>query len=128
MRARREVILSAGTVNTARLLQVSGVGPADLLARIGVPVVHELRGVGANFRDHYASRFVMRARKGVETLNELARAEASGWRSAPLYALRAEALTLAGRTDEAEQARAAAETLNPRIFETESALIWFSHG
>jgi choline dehydrogenase len=73
VRARREVILSAGTVNTARLLQVSGVGSADLLGRIGVPVVHELRGVGANFRDHYASRFVMRARKGVETLNELAR-------------------------------------------------------
>jgi choline dehydrogenase len=73
VRARREVILSAGTVNTARLLQVSGVGPADLLGRLGVPVLHEMRGVGANFRDHYASRFVMRARPGVETLNELSR-------------------------------------------------------
>jgi choline dehydrogenase len=73
VRARREVIVSAGTVNTARLLQVSGVGPEDLLGRIGVPVVHALRGVGANFRDHYASRFVMRAKPGVETLNELAR-------------------------------------------------------
>ena len=73
VRARREVILSSGTVNTARLLQVSGVGPAGLLGDLGVPVVHELRGVGSNFRDHYASRFVMRARKGVETLNELSR-------------------------------------------------------
>jgi choline dehydrogenase len=73
VRARREVILSAGTVNTARLLQVSGIGPAELLSSIGVPVVHELRGVGANFRDHYASRFVMRARQGVQTLNELTR-------------------------------------------------------
>ena len=73
VRARREVILSTGTVNTARLLQVSGVGPADLLGRLGVPVVHELRGVGANFRDHYASRIVMRAKPGVETLNELSR-------------------------------------------------------
>lgn len=73
VRARREVILSAGTVNTARLLQVSGVGPADLLGSLGVEVVHALRGVGANFRDHYASRFVMRARAGVETLNELSR-------------------------------------------------------
>ncbi|NKC33459.1 GMC family oxidoreductase [Falsiroseomonas selenitidurans] len=73
VRARREVILSAGTVNTARLLQISGVGPADLLGRLGVPVVHELRGVGSNFRDHYASRFVMRAKPGVETLNELSR-------------------------------------------------------
>jgi choline dehydrogenase len=73
VRARREVILCAGTVNTARLLQVSGIGPADLLARLGVPVVQEVRGVGANFRDHYASRFVMRAKPGVKTLNELSR-------------------------------------------------------
>ncbi|WP_137177302.1 GMC family oxidoreductase [Roseomonas sp. AR75] len=73
VRARREVILSAGTVNTARLLQVSGVGPSDLLGRLGVPVVHELRGVGSNFRDHYAARFVMRAKPGVATLNELSR-------------------------------------------------------
>jgi choline dehydrogenase len=73
VRARREVILSAGTVNTARLLQVSGVGPAELLGAIGVPAVHALRGVGANFRDHYAARFVMRAKAGVATLNELSR-------------------------------------------------------
>ncbi|MBU8537835.1 GMC family oxidoreductase [Falsiroseomonas tokyonensis] len=71
--ARKEVIVSAGTCNTARLLQVSGVGPADLLGRLGVPVVHELRGVGSNFRDHYASRLVMRAKPGVETLNQLGR-------------------------------------------------------
>lgn len=73
VRARREVILSSGTANTARLLQVSGIGPAPLLARIGVPVLHELPGVGENFRDHYASRFVMRAKPGVETLNELSK-------------------------------------------------------
>ncbi|MBL6455000.1 GMC family oxidoreductase N-terminal domain-containing protein [Belnapia sp. T6] len=73
VRARREVILSSGTVNTARLLQVSGVGPEALLQDLGVPVVHALRGVGANFRDHYASRFVMRAKPGVETLNQLGR-------------------------------------------------------
>jgi len=72
VRARREVILSAGTVNTARLMQLSGIGPASTLARIGVPVFHELP-VGENFRDHYASRLVMRAKSGVETLNELAR-------------------------------------------------------
>jgi choline dehydrogenase len=73
VRARREVILSAGTVNTARLLQVSGVGPAGLLAELGVPMVHELRGVGENFRDHYAVRCVVKARAGTVTLNELSR-------------------------------------------------------
>jgi choline dehydrogenase len=73
VRARREVVLSAGTVNTARLLQVSGIGPAETLGDIGVPVQHELRGVGENFRDHYAVRIVMRAKPGTTTLNELAR-------------------------------------------------------
>ncbi len=71
--ARREVILSAGTVNTARLMQVSGIGPAALLQELGVPVRHHLPGVGENFRDHYAVRIVMRARPGVMTLNELSR-------------------------------------------------------
>jgi len=71
VRARREVIVSSGTVNTAKLLQLSGVGPASLLQAIGVPVVHELRGVGENFRDHYGVRIVARARD-VTTLNELA--------------------------------------------------------
>ncbi len=71
--ARREVVLCSGTVNTARLLQISGVGPAGLLGNLGVPVVHELRGVGENFRDHYAVRCVVRARPGTVTLNELAR-------------------------------------------------------
>ncbi len=84
VRARREVVLCSGTVNTARLLQVSGVGPAALLERLGVPVVHELRGVGENFRDHYASRVVMRAKPGVQTLNQLSRgvrlgAEVARW-------------------------------------------------
>ncbi|MEY9463986.1 GMC family oxidoreductase [Bradyrhizobium ottawaense] len=73
VRARREVILSTGTVNTARLLQVSGIGPAPALASLGVPLRHELNGVGANFRDHYAVRIVMKARPDVVTLNELSR-------------------------------------------------------
>ena len=71
--ARREVILSAGTVNTARLLQISGVGDPEWLAELGVPVVHALRGVGRNFRDHFAVRCVMRAKPGTPTLNELSR-------------------------------------------------------
>lgn len=71
--ARREVIVSAGTVNSARLLQVSGIGPAPLLQGLGIPVLHALAGVGENFRDHYASRIVMRAKSHVRTLNEIAR-------------------------------------------------------
>ncbi len=72
MRARREVIVSSGTANTAKLLQLSGVGSAALLGTLGVPVVHELRGVGENFRDHYSVRMVARVRNSV-TMNELSR-------------------------------------------------------
>jgi choline dehydrogenase len=72
VRARREVVLCCGTANTAKLLQISGVGPGPLLASIGVPVVHELRGVGENFRDHYSARLVARVRNSI-TINELAR-------------------------------------------------------
>ena len=78
IRARREVIISAGTVNTARLLQISGIGPVGLLGDLGIPVRHELAGVGENFRDHFAARMVMRAKSGTTTLNELARGSRLG--------------------------------------------------
>ena len=67
--ARREVILSTGTANTAKLLQISGVGPAWLLGELGVPVVADLP-VGENFRDHYATRIVARV-KNIRTMNEM---------------------------------------------------------
>lgn len=84
VRARREVIVSAGTINTPRLLQLSGVGAGAHLAELGVPVVHDLPGVGENFRDHCSVRVVARAKKGVVTMNELTRgprlfAQAARW-------------------------------------------------
>lgn len=63
-----------------------------------------------------------------DALAQLQRAEASGWRSASLYALRAEAAALAGDTDLSETAREQALALNPRIFDPRIALVWFSHG
>lgn len=50
--ASRNVILAAGAVNTPRLLQLSGVGPASLLESLGIDVVVDNPGVGANFQDH----------------------------------------------------------------------------
>jgi len=52
VRFGREVILSAGALETPRLLQLSGVGPAKLLQALGVPVVADLPGVGRNLREH----------------------------------------------------------------------------
>src|SRR4029077_8367152 len=56
VKGAREVILSGGTINSPHLLQVSGIGPAAHLQSIGVSVVHDLPGVGANLSDHYAIR------------------------------------------------------------------------
>ena len=70
--ARREVIVCAGALNTPKLLQLSGVGPAALLQSLGVPVVRDLPGVGANLSDHFSVRIVMGV-KNTTTINELSR-------------------------------------------------------
>src|SRR4029077_7290235 len=70
--AAREVILCGGAVNSPHLLQISGIGPAAHLQSIGVPVVHDLPGVGANLNDHYVVR-VTHGGRGAETINQLAR-------------------------------------------------------
>ncbi|MDB5688755.1 MAG: hypothetical protein JWL91_631 [Sphingomonas bacterium] len=54
--AAAEVILSAGTFNTPQLLLLSGIGPADELREMGVPVVHDLPDVGRNLQDHHSIR------------------------------------------------------------------------
>jgi choline dehydrogenase len=51
-RARREVLVCSGAIASPQLLQRSGVGPAPLLRDLGIPVVHDLPGVGANLQDH----------------------------------------------------------------------------
>jgi choline dehydrogenase len=70
--AAREVVVSGGTVNSPHLLQISGIGPPDHLKAIGVAVVHELPGVGANLSDHFAVRVSHRVKNEV-SVNQLAR-------------------------------------------------------
>ena len=67
-RARKEVILCAGAVQSPQILELSGVGQADLLAEHGIGLVHELPGVGENYRDHYAAGVAWRV-KGSDSLN-----------------------------------------------------------
>ena len=66
--ARRELILSAGAIGSPQLLQLSGVGPGDLLQRLGIEVRHALPGVGLNLQDHLQIRSVYRCRQ--PTLND----------------------------------------------------------
>ncbi len=70
--AAREVILSAGAIGSPHILQLSGVGDPEHLGKIGVPVVHELRGVGKNMQDHFQAR-VSYTIVGAQTANEKSR-------------------------------------------------------
>jgi choline dehydrogenase len=71
VRAGREVILSAGSINTPQLLQLSGIGPAEHLRALGIDVVHANDHVGANLQDHQGINYTYRAR--VPTLNQVLR-------------------------------------------------------
>ena len=66
--AQREVILSAGAIGSPQLLQLSGVGPGELLRRLDIPVVYALPGVGANLQDHLQIRSVYKSLQ--PTLND----------------------------------------------------------
>jgi choline dehydrogenase len=83
--ANGAVILAAGAIATPPLLQLSGIGPAPLLERFGIPVRHELAGVGENLQDHLQSRLVYRCTRKI-TLNDdvasLMRRCGMGWRYA----------------------------------------------
>ena len=74
--ARRAVVLAAGAVGSAQLLQLSGIGPAQELQRLGIAPQHDLQGVGANLQDHLQIRAVF-AVQGTRTLNTLSRS----WRA-----------------------------------------------
>ncbi len=67
-RARAEVILASGAIGSPQILQNSGVGPAQLLKKVGVPLVHDLPGVGQNLQDHLQVRLVFKTRE--RTLND----------------------------------------------------------
>jgi choline dehydrogenase len=85
--AAREVILSAGSIGSPQILQLSGIGPAALLQRHGIEVAQDLPGVGANLQDHLQIRAVFKV-EGVPTLNTLA---SSPWGKARIgleYALK----------------------------------------
>ncbi|HSW16734.1 MAG TPA: GMC family oxidoreductase N-terminal domain-containing protein, partial [Ramlibacter sp.] len=75
-RASREVIVCAGTANSPRLLELSGIGNPEVLGRHGIAVAHALPGVGENLRDHYAAVLKWRFNRPGISLAKLGR----GWR------------------------------------------------
>ena len=69
-RARKEVLVSSGAYNSPQLLQLSGVGPADLLKSLGIDIVLDAAGVGNDLQDHLQVRLVTRCAQKI-TLNDV---------------------------------------------------------
>ena len=70
-RARREVLLCAGALQTPQLLQLSGIGPREVLESHGIDVLHELSGVGRNLQDHLQIRVMFKCTKPITTNDQL---------------------------------------------------------
>jgi choline dehydrogenase len=72
VRARREVVLAAGPLASPQLLELSGIGNGEILARHGIGVVHHLPGVGENLRDHPSARLTFECAQPI-TINDVLR-------------------------------------------------------
>jgi choline dehydrogenase len=70
-RAAREVIMSAGAIQSPQLLQLSGIGPAALLQQHGIDVVVDAPEVGENLKDHYQARTIVRLKKRMSLNNDV---------------------------------------------------------
>ena len=81
VRATREVIVSAGAINSPQLLELSGIGQPDLLQALGIKLHHDLPRVGENLRDHYAPRMKWGVTKPGLTYNDKARGLGLVWQA-----------------------------------------------
>lgn len=86
VKANREVIICGGAVNSPQLLQLSGVGPAQLLQSHNIPVVHDSPGVGENLQDHFQIRVVYECTRPI-TLNDLSHSISRRIKAGLQYAL-----------------------------------------
>jgi len=69
--SQKEIILSAGALQSPQLLQLSGIGPASLLQKFGIPIVHDSPGVGKNLQDHLQYRLIYELNQNISTNVEL---------------------------------------------------------
>jgi choline dehydrogenase len=70
LRAAREVVLSGGAINSPQVMMLSGLGPAEHLQEMGIPVLRDMPEVGRNLQDHFQARLMYRANANI-TMNEV---------------------------------------------------------
>ncbi len=70
-KAKKEVLLCGGAINSPQILQLSGIGPGALLQSLGIEIKHDLPGVGENLQDHIGGRIIHRCVDGMVTMNEI---------------------------------------------------------
>jgi choline dehydrogenase len=123
-RAAREVVVSTGSINSPKLLELSGIGQPDLLRGLGIDVAHELPGVGMNLRDHYSPRMRFSITEQGATFNDNGR----GWRLAReairyaltgqgFFAMTAAPIRMYFRTREGLESPDAAMAVTPFLYE-----------
>ena len=78
LRAEREVVMSSGAMGSPKLLMQSGIGPADHLKSVGIPVIHDLPGVGSNLQDHL-DLFVIAECTGDHTYDKYNKLHHAAW-------------------------------------------------
>ncbi|KAI0773556.1 alcohol oxidase [Fomes fomentarius] len=75
VKARKMVVLSSGTLGTPQILERSGVGNAELLNKLNIPVVSDLPGVGEEYQDHYTTLSIYRVSNETQTLDDFLRGD-----------------------------------------------------
>lgn len=94
-KARREVLVSSGAINSPQLLQLSGVGPGDLLRQHGIDVVQDTPGVGHNLQDHLQVRIVMRCSQKITMNDDVMSLRRKAWMAMRYAMFRTGPLTVA---------------------------------
>jgi choline dehydrogenase len=84
-RARGEIVVSGGVYGSPQLLQLSGLGPADLLSELGIPIVRDMAGVGKHLHDHFNTYLVWRCTQKI-TVNDMAMSGVLKLKAAVQYA------------------------------------------
>ena len=123
--ASRDVIVSSGSINSPKLLELSGIGDPEILEKFDIPIAHKLSGVGKNLRDHYSPRMRFTITEKTATFNDNAR----GWRLAAqalkyavsrkgFFAMSASPIRMYFKTREGLESPDAAIAMTPFLYES----------